>query len=155
MSRDVLGIAFVATVIISTPYVRAQTSDESASSVAPAPAAVSGAATNPVVAIPRDPFWPLGYVPRPKVVPSGSDSVQSAPTPAVEPEIEIRWPEIRLRGLVKNAKGGFLAIIDPFGLVEPGQILELEQGGLLYRWKVSTITGRGASCSRLDTRRAK
>jgi hypothetical protein len=155
MSRGFLVIALIATAVISTPYVSAQTADESASSSAPAAAAVSGGTTNPVIAIPRDPFWPLGYVPRPKVTPKDSNSTPDAATPVVEPEIEIRWPDLRLRGLVKNAQGAFLAIIDPFGLVEPGQILELEQGGLLYRWRVSTITGRGASCSRLDTRRAK
>lgn len=118
----------------------------------------SAATGQPTIA--RDPFWPIGYRPKtkePVAVPVPTPTqLTRTPTPIV-PAVPVvkrepHWPELRLSGIVKNAQGGYIAMVEPFGMVQLGQILELKRDGFVYRWKVSAITEKGATCSRLDAK---
>jgi hypothetical protein len=105
-----------------------------------------GQATNAGPKLARDPFWPVGYTPPPPVV--GGERVERIDKP-------VKWPQLRLKGLTRGAKGVYLAVVeDVGGLVEPGSVIAKEQDGLLYRWEVKEISDKGLTCVPLDVRPA-
>ena len=87
----------------------------------------------------RDPFWPVGWEPPPKV----------APTPGVvhQPKSPIRWDEarkhIRITGLSKTSDGDYFAILKKIGVVEAGDVVAVTLDDLVYRWRVTKITNKG------------
>ena len=97
------------------------------------------------VAVPRDPFWPVGYTPKPPE--------QERPDEEAEPiEIPDEWPTLNVSGVTRAADGTYIAIVERIGLVEQGEAVSLTVDGLVYRWRVNRVTGRGVSFSKLDVK---
>jgi hypothetical protein len=92
----------------------------------------------------RDPFWPVGFTPAPKIDP--------AVTKLETIRERIDWPRITLKGLTRTASGRHVAILDGVGLVESGDIVTIERGGLAYRWRIDEVTRRGIRTTRMDVR---
>ena len=108
------------------------------------------AAAPPRYVGPRDPFWPVGYVPPP---PKGEDEPEEKPPEEEkEPEIQIpiEWPAIVPKGITKDRRGNYLAIIHGAGLVEAGDIISMTRNGLRYRWKITAIDDAGIFHKKLD-----
>ncbi len=93
----------------------------------------------------RDPFWPVGFRP----VPVSKKQVSEQASRIRE---LTRWPTLALRGITRTGKGEYIAIIDGIGLAEPGDIISMRRGGLIYRWRINDITADGISRTRLDVR---
>lgn len=102
------------------------------------------AATNPV---PRDPFWPVGYVPKPRVPETARVPPSAPPTAAKRPPPE--WPALKVTGIMQTARGP-LAVVEGVGLVEEGSVVRRQIGGYVYRWRVDRITPERLVYTRLD-----
>jgi hypothetical protein len=110
----------------------------------------------------RDPFWPVGYVPRKpdKLAvssPTGPEAVK-----AVEPEpMPLEWDQARaqldLRGVSNvgrdktTGKPRFVAVMGG-KLLEEGNTVSIAYGGQVYRWKVVTVDAAGVQLVKLDVR---
>jgi len=111
---------------------------------------------------PRDPFWPVGYVPKkvvrvkektpPKWALNGIDSSEAPRVPL--------WDEARkrvdVRGIsfVRDKVSGaprYLAIIAG-KLIETGDVVSAKYEGRIYRWRVVGITEEGVSLQKVDVR---
>lgn len=95
----------------------------------------------------RDPFWPIGYQPRP--------AQEEGPEEKVSIQKTAQWPELHLKGMTRRSDGSYMAIIQQVGLVDEGDIVELKHGPLVFRWKIDAITANGVSHKRLDVRLAE
>jgi len=93
----------------------------------------------------RDPFWPVGYLPRVEM------PATESPAPVVEKEIP--WPPLVLKGITE-ANGRYSAIIEGIGFVESGDIVTRKTNRLAYRWKINSITKTSVSHTKLDVRAA-
>jgi len=96
------------------------------------------AATAPEIM--RDPFWPVGYKPRPKV------QQQELP------ESVIKWPKLQIKGTVKKPGGSHMAHIGGVGWVETGDTFSITQAGVVYRWTINKISKKGITHTKLDVR---
>ena len=94
----------------------------------------------------RDPFWPIGY--RPK-------SRESKNEPDFSSTAQMKWPALKVKGLTKGVSGNYIAILENIGVVEAGDIIRIEQNGVIYRWKINAVTKKGVSSTRLDVIPAK
>lgn len=90
----------------------------------------------------RDPFWPVGYQPV---------SLEQQQAKAAEMEIATRaqWPELPLRAISHAGRQRFIAFIDKIGLVEAGDVVLMQEDGLVYRWRIESITEDGIVSTRL------
>jgi len=86
----------------------------------------------------RDPFWPVGFRPSPK---EEIKKVVEGP---------VSWPALKLKGITRDAKGRYLAILEGVGVVATGETIALQEGSLIYRWKVNAVDSNGASCVKMD-----
>lgn len=93
----------------------------------------------------RDPFWPVGFRP----VPVSEKQIHEQVSRIRE---LTHWPTLALRGITRTGKGEYIAIIEGVGLVEPGDIISMRKGGLIYRWRINDVTAEGISRTRLDVR---
>ena len=128
-------------------------------SAAPSPADshVGAAATS------RDPFWPVGYVPKPKttleVQPSNVTAAAVAvtpTTPVVSTEEPIAWPELKTRGIMHDrAKGKYWATMEGIGIVEVGDAPEITKGSYVYRFEIRAITATGVSYEKSSVRKVR
>lgn len=148
--------------------------DTAAPGPAPVPAAAV-AASNPIpVEVKeenlRDPFWPPNYTKKSKIPeappgatnppPVGATNTTSAgvtnPPPPPPPPVEIKWPEIKVKAIIKQPNGKYLMMIDGIkGSFEEGNIVSMHRDNLLFRWKVEAITAKGAKVTKLDYKPAK
>lgn len=112
----------------------------------------------------RDPFWPVGYIPRKPEKPlpletSGDDGVKGP-----EQKVEVRvaaWDQARarldLRGVSSlgrdktTGKPRFVAVMAG-RLVEEGDTVSLSFEGQVYRWKVVSLSAAGVKMVKLDVR---
>lgn len=101
----------------------------------------------------RDPFWPIGYWPSL----AGSTNaagirqpIAGIKTNAAPQEILISWPELKVKGLTKQADGSYLAIVDGVGIVEAGQIVQIRRDGFIFKYKISEINKKGILQQKLD-----
>ena len=106
-----------------------------------APLFLAAAAPEQPAVMLRDPFWPVDWTP-PKPKKKGEVS-----------ESKIKWPKLQLKGMTKASDGSYIAIIEGVGIVEPGQTVRKNQNGLIYRWKIVSITENGVSIKKLDVRK--
>lgn len=144
----------------------------------PAPAA----STNAVESVPqegeaettevRDPFWPVGYVPKAKPVAARLtpapviDASTGDLAPVVAPAApkgtawEAARKQLHYQGISrfvekipgrKTGKVKYQAFING-KLVEEGQVVEAVLDDFVYRFKVTSITSKSINFSRLDTR---
>lgn len=91
----------------------------------------------------RDPFWPVGYNPLPE-----EEKIEQ--TKIADLKARINWPALPLRGVTHAGGKRFIAIIDGIGLVEAGDIVVIEQDGLIYRWIIDKVSADGINSTRLD-----
>ncbi|MEI8140325.1 MAG: hypothetical protein WCI03_10715 [bacterium] len=114
------------------------------------------------VAKQRDPFLPVGYVPKKvkiiKKLESGKLSSAVSPTP--EQARVLLWDEARrkvdIRGisLIHDKNSGtpkYLAMVAG-KLVEIGDAVSAKYEGQIYRWRVVGISEEGVSLQKLDVR---
>jgi hypothetical protein len=108
-----------------------------------ASAQTDGAATPPSSPdqnpLPRDPFWPVGWTP-PRLG-SVTDRT-SAPVKEVT-----HWEEarklIQVTGMSRKREGKYLAILKGIGVAEEGDTVSINYMGLVYKWKIKSITSKG------------
>lgn len=88
----------------------------------------------------RDPFWPKGFRPTPKVV-------QSKQTTGGVGSATLRWVEaakqLKITGTSRTSKGVLVAVVKGVGVVEAGDMISVRYEGIIYRWKVLKITEKG------------
>jgi len=84
----------------------------------------------------RDPFWPVGYEPEEKKEggPTGKPVVKA---------VKAVWPKLVVKAISRDAAGGYQALLEPVGMVRPGQDIKVVRGGLVYSWHISAIDGNG------------
>jgi len=91
----------------------------------------------------RDPFWPVGWTPPPKIT----------DTTIKGPQSPIRWADaarlLEVSALSESADGTYFAIIKGQGVVEKGDFVAVRFNGLTYRWKVIEISGTGLRTERI------
>jgi len=93
----------------------------------------------------RDPFWPVGYVPRP--APVIQPEKRTAPTHAVVlPPAGQDWAhaleQVRIQGIVGGRNGKFFATVNG-RVVESGDEVAVTFEGSTYRWKIRAISAKG------------
>lgn len=107
----------------------------------------------------RDPFWPVGYVPRKvtksKVAPAGAN-----PRPTAVPE-PLEWDEagrhLEINGISHmgrekgTKKERYMAVVNG-KVVEAGDPVSVALGNRVYRWRIQEIKPSGLSLSKLDVR---
>ncbi len=93
----------------------------------------------------RDPFWPVGFHPE-------AESSKEAKAHESRVRESVFWPKLELRGISRTTQGSFIAIIDGIGIVESGDIVSMRRKGLIYRWRINTVSSKGISRTRLDAR---
>lgn len=108
----------------------------------------------------RDPFWPVGYVPRKPVRPVPAEA---AAAKVVIPESARlpMWEEARklldIKGISligRDRHSGhpkYLAMVTG-KFVEEGDTVSVSFEGLVYRWKVTGISEDGVSLRKIDAR---
>ena len=180
MSLRLLGLIAVSGVLVAG-VLRAQTPASSelggvaAAALAIGTGTQSGAAVGAAEAAPaaplRDPFWPVGYVPRrpekPAAVVAARGNTSSAvpalvpappPAPVVNP---VDWDEARrhleIRGISRIARdktSGRAAYFAVVGgrMVEEGDAVNVTWNGHVYRWRVTQIGPAGLQLVKMDTR---
>ncbi len=91
----------------------------------------------------RDPFWPVAFKPV-------SESEKIEKTKIADLKAKISWPALPLRGVTHAGGKNYIAILEGIGLVEDGDIVEIEQDSLIYRWRIDKVTSAGVGSTRLD-----
>jgi len=110
----------------------------------------------------RDPFWPVGYVPKkePKIKEKGTGKTSIPVVASPESTRNPAWDEARrkmdIRGISlihdKNSKTlKYLAMVAG-KLVEAGDVVTVKYDGYVYRWRVAGISEEGVSLRKLDVR---
>ncbi len=113
---------------------------------APTPeASPANTTTNNALITMRDPFWPVGFHPTPK-----SEKQDKEKEKESRIHERLSWPKLELRGVSQTSQGNFICIIEGIGIVEPGDVISMEHNGLIYRWKINTISNSGISRTRLN-----
>ncbi len=112
----------------------------------------------------RDPFWPVGYVPRkpeklPPVEMTGSGGIK-APDQRSEDKVvawDQAWARLNLRGVSSlgrdktTGKPRFVAVMAG-KLVEEGDSISIAFEGQVYRWKAVSVSATGVQMIKLDVR---
>ena len=110
----------------------------------------------------RDPFWPVGYIPKIVKINQASKVGKSSMVVAFTPEQAraLLWDEARKKvdikgiSLIHDKISGspkYLALVAG-KLVEEGNVISVKYDGRLYRWKVAGISEEGVSLQKLDAR---
>ncbi|MEI7880638.1 MAG: hypothetical protein WCI95_07155 [bacterium] len=124
------------------------------------PPDVQGAALD--VGKQRDPFWPVGYVPKKivkiknNVVGRPSVVAESTPEPARGPLWEEARKKVDIKGISiihdkHTSTPKYIAMVAG-KLVETGDLVTVRYEGHIYRWRVVGITAEGVSLQKLDAR---
>ena len=89
----------------------------------------------------RDPFWPVGWKPAPKVVNTGGTTVQR---PTFKPKWTAVFRTIQVTSIVETFdKGEYIATVKNFGVVEKGDVLSIKLDGYIYQVLIADITNKG------------
>ena len=114
----------------------------------------------------RDPFWPVGYVPRRPEKPAAAVATRpnAGPAPVVVPVAvsnPVDWDEARrhleIRGISRIARdktsgrAAYFAVINN-KMVEEGEAVSVPWNGRVYRWRVTQIGPAGLQLVKIDTR---
>ncbi|MBL7114661.1 MAG: hypothetical protein ISS35_02755 [Kiritimatiellae bacterium] len=97
----------------------------------------------------RDPFWPVGYVPR--VVQQAIESQQQAAQQQVQAKALVQWPSLSLTGITKTGDRN-IGLIGGVGLVEAGDVVRMSRDGVIYKWVITEITKQGLSYKRISAK---
>ena len=100
--------------------------------------------------LPRDPFWPIGYVPVEEVEAktNGVAVVQRKIVKTFKPN----WPKLKTLGSVRTPEGAWQILIKDVGWVKKGNIVKLSRPDAVYFWKVDDVTKNEAKLSTLDAK---
>ena len=99
--------------------------------------------------LPRDPFWPIGYVPR--VVQEAIESQQQAVQHQAQAKALVQWPSLSLSGITKIGDRN-IGLIGGVGLVETGDVVRMSRDGVIYKWVITEITKQGLSYKRISAK---
>lgn len=94
----------------------------------------------------RDPFWPIGYQPKCEKKDEEAKLLK---------DMQVKWPVLKARGKTRDAEGNYIAILEKIGMVEAGDIVQIKQGKVIYRWKINAVTETGISYTKLDAKPIK
>lgn len=109
----------------------------------------------------RDPFWPVGYVPKvvavKKAVPETTGAVSPLPKTILTrlPQWDEAQKQLDIRGISligrdkATNKPKYLAVVTG-RLVEAGQVVSVTYEGMVYRWKVVGIDESGISFQKIE-----
>lgn len=86
----------------------------------------------------RDPFWPIGWQPKG----FGTDPKDTKKLEKLK-KWELAIKEIEITGISRGPKGNYFALIKDHGVVEKGDMLSVDYGGLTYTWLIKDVTKRG------------
>jgi hypothetical protein len=127
------------------------------------PASIAGGAGVPI-GVKRDPFWPVGYVPKvaapdEPVAKGGGVAKPSdlATAPVAEPDWVGARRKLDVRGVSligrdkETGKPRYFAVVAG-KLVEPGNVVAVTHEDRVYRWKVVDIRPEGVSLSKLEVK---
>ncbi len=111
----------------------------------------------------RDPFWPVGYMPRRVVKPSSGLSAPGSSVSTAPAEVALArppdWDEARRRLEIKGvsrigrdkASGREIYFADVNGrVVEDGGVVSVVWDGRVYRWRVTQVAPSGLQLVKLD-----
>jgi len=94
----------------------------------------------------RDPFWPVGYK-----SPERQELVRPEPGTGQTNVQETAWPELKMRGISRSPDGGYVALIEAFGVVRTGEIISIAKENVWYHWYIDGIEAKGLRVTRLGT----
>lgn len=99
----------------------------------------------------RDPFWPIGEQPE------GWGQKEDGKKDEFEglKRWELAIKEVKISGISKDHEGNYFASIRGQGVVEKGDIITADYGGLTYSWRIKEVTQRGIVPIKLDVVPAK
>lgn len=103
----------------------------------------------PLTPVTRDPFWPVGYRPKPVLT-----DAQEMDTPLLDEPQDTRPPawedaskRLAVTGIMRDTQGGFVGIVNG-ALVVEGDEVAVTIEGRMYRFLVRTINEQGISFTR-------
>jgi hypothetical protein len=108
----------------------------------------------------RDPFWPVGYVPRRPERRAVGKTIQVAQESGPElqsPDWDGARKRMDIRGTSRmgrdkdSQQDRYLAVVNG-KVVEPGDVVTVTFDGRVYRWRIQSIGPQGITLSRLDCR---
>ena len=111
--------------------------------------AETSVASNSTNRLPRDPFWPIGYVPR--VVQQEIESQQQVVQHQAQAKALVQWPSLSLTGITKTGDRN-IGLIGGVGLVETGDVVRMSRDGVIYKWVITKITEQGLSYKRISAK---
>ncbi len=144
-------LAMVAGLVLPFPAAEAQTAEQPGGTGTVVEAS-QHTGTNVVEStIRRDPFWPVGYVPK-EALPVVTNTVPEVEEPVIEeePEVVIEWPELSANGSTRTPEGTYYAFLDGIGMVEEGDVVQKEHKAVVFTWHVERITKDGAELRRVS-----
>jgi len=111
--------------------------------------AETSVASNSTNTVHRDPFWPIGYVPR--VVQQEIESQQQVVQHQAQAKALVQWPSLSLTGITKTGDRN-IGLIHGVGLVETGDVVRMSRDGVIYKWVITKITKKGLSYKRISAK---
>ncbi len=109
----------------------------------------------------RDPFWPVGYTPKPIVTAATTNTGSVKTAVSEEKPVPINWEAARknldIRGISligrdkQTNTANYLAVIGG-KVVEVGDSVSATYMSRVYRWRVTSIGPEGISLSKLEVR---
>ena len=164
LRSTIVHICGAASFLFATALI-AQNADDPAPETAAAPPAAANAEDEDITK-PRNPFWPVGWVPEvidtnvAVVVDTTTNDTtqvtnavqQIEPEPLEEPR---DWDGAERRLIVKRKKYDeddeeWKAILSGIGVITVGQTVSVEYRGDIYTWRVAIINEKGVAYTRLD-----
>lgn len=109
----------------------------------------------------RDPFWPVGYKPKPKVDNANTNGTAVTGNPVEQPpepppEDPPKWPELRITGTMKYPDGQWGATLGGIkGLITAGQTVSKSDGKYEYFWKIESISASRLQATRLSVKKLR
>lgn len=93
----------------------------------------------------RDPFWPIGWQPKDwGHSPKAAEKIQGLK------KWELAAKQIFIKGISRSPNGKYFALIKDIGVVEEGDVMAVDYGGLTYRWTIKEVTKNGIVPVKLD-----
>ena len=107
--------------------------------VSDAPTSTSSSDDSSDIPKTRDPFWPVGWKPAPKV-----PKAPAVKRPKFIPKWDAVFRSIQVTSIVETFnKGEYIATVKNFGVVEKGDVLTIKLDGLVYQVLIAKITNKG------------
>jgi hypothetical protein len=98
----------------------------------------------------RDPFLPVGL--SQQVITPDENSANTNQIIVPSKPTDVKWPKLNVTAKMKLHGKNVALLADGIGVVEEGYIIPIKRDGVLYRWRVDTITEKDVVFTRLDAR---